>query len=385
MFKPNAIIAAVCGAFLLLFLAAPGIAETVTVPGGSQDEIQEAVNEAGEGGTVILSRGDHLVTKTVVIKNDSVRILGRGGSEIVARSDSEGGLLPIFEVYGAHFRLKGVRVRGSTESVGDISLAVADGADALSVTGCRGERIVQLVSATDCYEVRIQGNRVDAANPLGAQNLEMILVEGGGRSRIRGNRLVGPRASGTAGISCSPIDRNRFVVSGNQITGFDTGIEGDGEGELEITRNKVLRCTNGMDLAATTTALYWKIERNTVSESLAAGIYLEDGDNCRVSRNKVFANATDGISIGGVLVTLFKNFCRLNAGSGMFLEANSCRIEKCKVVRNGRGLRVEGTGNSLRRNRAIKNNGDGIVTVGGNTNDGGNRAMKNGGVNISIQ
>jgi len=384
----NPVIPAVLLPVFLGLLTAAASAETVNVPGGSVNEIQAAVDRAGAGGTVILGKGGHLMTETVSIDTIGVRIVGGGGSVIIGRNETEEGFLALFEITAPDVVLNGIEAVASETNVGDLSLAVAFEADFLSIVKCRVEGFVQLVNAVDCVDVDIQTNRFFAVIPVQAEaspdDLAVILVEGAGVSRINKNTLEGPREPGTAGIVSLPADASLHIVQKNKVTGFDVGIVGDGPGEMEIVKNKIVRCTNGMDLAETFVAIGWLIQKNKVYDNLAAGIYLEDGDNCELRKNDVRGAGTDGINLGGVFITVQANKLRLNAGHGIFAATNSCNFIKNKAERNGKGIRIEGAGNRLKKNKANRSIGDGIVAIGGNVKLAGNRGKKNGGINVSI-
>ncbi|MCB0554944.1 MAG: right-handed parallel beta-helix repeat-containing protein [Phaeodactylibacter sp.] len=61
---------------------------TVTVPAGSVDAIEDAVNQAGQGGTVILESGLHTEDATVVI-NYKVKITGQPGAIVEFETGDE--------------------------------------------------------------------------------------------------------------------------------------------------------------------------------------------------------------------------------------------------------------------------------------------------------
>jgi parallel beta-helix repeat protein len=372
----------------LLVLPSVARAENVDVPGDSLNAIQAAVDRAGPGGTVTLLKGDHVLTQTVIISHDGLRIVAQGGAVLLGRSDASGAFLALFSVQATDVQLNGLNVDADPANLGDLSLAVATGAHGLVVTRCKADRIVQLVNAGDANSATITNNKVTTVEPVNLSapqaNLAVIRSAGGGAVEIKKNKLEGLRATGSSGITCLPPTESVHTVDKNKLGGFDSGIRADGAGVLKARKNRVVRCTNGIDMAESTVAVRWVIFKNKVIDNLAAGIYLEDGDNCEITKNTVKGAGTDGINIGGVFIKLQKNKSRLNAGAGIYGATNSCNYFKNKTVRNGRGLRVEGAGNRLRKNRAQRNLGDGVVATGGNVNMGKNKGKRNGGINVSI-
>jgi parallel beta-helix repeat protein len=373
---------------LLLLAPAAAMAADVEVPGDSLNAIQAAVDQAGPGGTVILKSGDHVLTQTVIIAHDGLRIVAQSGADLLGRSEVAGAFLPLFSIQATDVQLNGLDVDADPANLGDLSLAVASGAHGLVVTKCRADRVVQLVNAGDANSATITKNKVIAIEPVNGaapeSNLAVIRSSGAGVVQILKNKLEGPRAAGSSGITCLPPAESGHTVDKNRIVGFDKGIRADGPGVFKARKNRIVRCTNGIDMADSTVAVGWVIFKNKVIDNLAAGIYLQDGDTCEITKNTVKGAGTDGINIGGVFIKVQKNKSRLNAGAGIFGATNSCNYFKNKTVRNGRGLRVEGAGNRLRKNRAQRNLGDGVVATGGNVNMGKNKGKRNGGINVSI-
>ena len=93
----------------------------------------------------------------------------------------------------------------------------------------------------------------------------------------------------------------------------------------------------------------------------------------------------DGINLGGVLLKVAHNTCRLHGGRGIYGETTTSRYLRNITKRCGSGLLVVGSGNLLKKNNGSKNIGDGVVSTGGNVKGEGNRGRKNGGVQVSIQ
>ena len=82
----------------VLLISAGASAAEVTVPGGSIDQIAEAVVEAGPGGTVTLGAGNHVITKTVAVGVNGVTIRGARRSKVLGRGNVAGGRLVLFEI-----------------------------------------------------------------------------------------------------------------------------------------------------------------------------------------------------------------------------------------------------------------------------------------------
>ena len=121
-----------------------------------------------------------------------------------------------------------------------------------------------------------------------------------------------------------------------------------------------------------------------MDDVLGLGIFLGDGDSCRIVGNRVSRAGSDGLNLGGVFLDIRRNRVRLDAGTGIFGSTSSSEYSSNKAKRCGSGIRVQGAGNRLRRNHASKNGNGGIVATGGNVNVVGNRGRKNGGTQVSI-
>jgi hypothetical protein len=294
------------GVVLALTLpAAPLQAADITVPGGSLNGIEDAIRDAGTGGTVTLGRGLHRITETVTVDVAGVLIRAKAGALLQDVSGSGGDPVTAFLVTAPNVRISNIRMEGD-------------------------------------------------------------------------------RDPGSIGVDVHPAAGTTVRVDRCEIFDFETGIRGDGEGVAIITKNHVERCTNGIDLAYETTAVNWEVSKNRIRAALATGIFLGDGDGTVVRRNDVRGAGTDGMNLGGVFLVVERNRTRLNAGYGLFAATNSCNYISNKSVRNGNGIRVQGTGNRLVRNRGKKNTGDGVIATGGNAKGEGNRGVKNGGTQVSI-
>ncbi|MHC4472386.1 MAG: right-handed parallel beta-helix repeat-containing protein [Planctomycetota bacterium] len=374
----------------LLVLAPVSLGDQqTTVPGGSVDAIAAAIQDVGPGGTVLLERGTHTLTSTVSVGIPSVTVTGRPGAKIVGRGSDAGGRLLLFRVEAAGFTLHKVRIEAATGHLGDLAvIEVVDSANA-SVTKCRAKGITQLVDGGAGAGLVVSRNRVHAVDVLEtdapAEHGAVIRSEGAGSVQVEKNRLEGRRGPGTVGVEILPPLDAVHHVTGNRIRGFEDGIAGEGPGRARVEKNRVRECGNGIILAQATTAADWEITSNHVRDAISVGIFLGDGDKSLVKGNRVLRAGTDGLNVGGVLLTVRDNWTRLDGGFGLFGESSASDYLNNTAKRCGSGIRVEGSGNRLGRNNASKNHADGVVSTGGNVASAGNRGRKNGGLQVSIE
>ena len=192
----------------ILLISLGASASEVTVPGGSIDQIAEAVAEAGPGGRVTLGAGNHVITKTVVVDVNGVTIRGASGSKILGRGNVAGERLVLFEIRANDVAMKDLDVAAAVQSVGDLALVVVFSGQRLSVTDCEAVDLVQLVDGRDAAALMALRNRVTTAIPTEvdppASHLVVIRTSGIGEVLIEANRLTGPRTADTVGIEILP-------------------------------------------------------------------------------------------------------------------------------------------------------------------------------------
>ena len=266
---------------LLLLLLTSAEAAVVVVPSGSVDEIDDAIQQAGAGGTVILESGTHLVTATVVVDLDSVTVIGRKGATILGRGAGLGIRLVLFRAEDDRFTLERVRIAPHPSHRGDIAVVTVVDRAGITVTRCEAEGITQLVDGGAGPALTVTKNEVftvDLTEPdPSPSHLAVIRSAGKGDVLIRKNRLEGRRGSGTSGVQILPPLLALHEVEKNHITSYDDGVSGEGLGQASISKNKIRLCTNGINVAQGVVARAWEIRANDVQASVTIGIFVGIG------------------------------------------------------------------------------------------------------------
>lgn len=108
-------------------------------------------------------------------------------------------------------------------------------------------------------------------------------------------------------------------------------------------------------------------ENCTVRSAITEGIHIEPNTNCTVSNCKVISGTGLGISVvaGSTGIELVGNSVRGNAGDGIDMASNNCKVSGNSIYNNGGiGLNNIGTGNIISNNEAGNNSGGSYVGVG---------------------
>lgn len=390
-------------ALAALLLATPVRAETLKVP-KQFATIQEAVDQAQPGDTVLIAAGRYVenvfvpVGKTGLTLRGTGRVqvdghLGAGGGDVVLveatdvtlsrlvlrhgtasglRATNASGLLVErcefldnearaveasgdgitirasralgndggFAIAGAGARLEGCLVQQD----GDKGIAVA-GADAL-VTRCRVSNV------TDGEGIAVSGERAVISRNVVELIDQRGIVVGGNDARIEKNRVAHTAERGIE------LFGSGIVVVGNRVEGIaEDGIFVSGDAFL--------------------------VEKNVVARTFAEGTGIDiSGSGGEVSSNKVYDAQEYGLSIVGDANTIARNLaqrCGSEEESGLFVEGDENLLSRNTVRESGdTGIELAGNANRAEGNRSLGALDDGIHVVSGTGNVlDGNRVLGN--------
>ena len=291
--------------------------------------IQEAINNAFEGGTIFVKSG---IYYEHVVVNKTVSLVGEDVSTTIIDGNNTGHVLHILSDY--------VNVTGFTiQNSGNIHTPNMDAGVCLNGTmGCT-----------------ISENR---AINNGFSAISLIYSSW---NTITSNNLSG---AGWGGIHLMGSIRN--VVSGNVISDKYGGINGHVSSNYNnITENNIMNSTHGMFYHASHHNRIWG---NNMSNIAIEGIWLQDKVNYNVVTENRLVNATVAIRLQG------PNYS--NIVSGNFLANGQCAIrvqnagytEICNntIVHNygdewDAGIRLDSASYTRIHSNLIVDNGRGIV------------------------
>jgi parallel beta-helix repeat protein len=401
---------------VLLLLAAPLRAETLKVPADFAT-IQEAVDAAVAGDTVLVSKGTW--AETVSVTTSGIRLQGKGatidarylGNCIEVEADDvvitgftlvNGGLGQALLAPDGGPEAGGLLYSGSGADIGKlvvracddwgIRLAGTGAIDKCDVRGCDGPGIAVETPST-FSQIVTEVTRNTVRNCRGGFYLQYgpFLVD---KNRAENNTDDGitvdipvPLLEGIPEFVPSRVTRN--TADGNVEQGFVL-VDGAGFGMLA---EKNVAHANGWGMFVEGFELV--LDANTIEDNATGGLLL----NCTaavVAGNEVRRNGQVGILVsafsfaadgaGSGLNTLAGNAIEANAGDGVRVASDSNVLDGNSLKDNlGDGVDIESgvTGNQLLANTALKNRHDGLDNSGADTLFTGNVSKDNGGADLA--
>ncbi|MEL7377472.1 MAG: right-handed parallel beta-helix repeat-containing protein [Bacteroidota bacterium] len=266
---------------------------TVTLEAGSVDGLQNAIDQAGPGGTVVLESGDHFESGTVLIEHQ-ISIVGEEDARLVFETD------PI-EVLGfiepaLHFknaprsRVRGVVMEVSTE-VGGAAIVLEDSDRTVITRNVISEyQFGILVQNSDfIYAIR---NEIAASTLWQSQTIIVqsfgVVVANGSRARIYSNELSG----GITGVwACDRLGN----IAGNEFFGNLQGII-----LCKVPEEYSYLLPDGQLVAAESSATRWSVFNNDAHNNIFYGYQIIDGaiDNFLV-KNQASNNGNGDYEFAG--------------------------------------------------------------------------------------
>lgn len=239
------------------------------------------------------------------------------------------------------------------------------------INGCAGTALT--VSGSH-ITLNLAGHRVD-----GTGSGTGILITGDDVSVINGS--VREFATGVAVNSGA----DRVTVSGLRAFSNATGIDLNGGEQATISDNFVkLNSAAGIE-AANARAV---ITRNQVTANDATGIDLHTGDAVQVTENTVSRNGISGIatSASNTNARILGNRVIANTSNGLNLGGTGGKAKGNDVEGNLNGVRVAGNNTTVKGNTLSSNEADGLIATAAVTGSlvTKNKAKRNGDDGIDL-
>ena len=255
----------------------------VYVPAGSVDALQDAIDEAGWGGKVIVESGEHWESETVVIDH-TVRIIGQDGAKVYFNTSDKGFVL--FNYYEM-----------------DPAIYIKNA----NFVWVQGLEIVPKKSAgsVGIYLERAQYARIKD-NTIMNHYFGIVINENSNNSGVYDNTLINDFGVFESGMGLVNIDGRSTKIKGNYFSGFRFGVfASDSRGVLmnnEFDDNPdtgVILCTfqgdiklpNGKALEKANSCSKWKLVNNDSHDNDGFNYFLIDGANHNFLVNNKASNA----------------------------------------------------------------------------------------------
>ena len=288
--------------------------------------------DLGPGDVIHVDTDNYLVLRNIVIGADDagVRIEGPAGETVRAIFDRD---------------LEGQQFSRIFEVVGADNVTI----DSVGITGAN----VGLVASHGTDHLTLSHNQI-----FGNANTGVRLDTDGHGHRIEDNQILN---NGSSGLSVF----TDALVKGNQVSGQDTGIQGNNNSEtlLQIRDNTVTGNSVGIFVAS-----HVLVSGNTVAghtTGAATGISVYFG--AEASHNIVFGNVTGIVSTAVSFTTerIFGNRVYFNSGTGIIANYFDT-VDSNAVYSNSTGILLSGFSGSVVNNLVYANSNFGIVINGNN-------------------
>jgi nitrous oxidase accessory protein NosD len=369
----------------------------LTVP-GQYPTIQQAVDNAGEGDTILVKPGSYpggiAIDKSIVLEGQEgaslTKIQGDANSKGITVLRAEDVVIRGFAITGSR---TGIDIENSSDvclEQNDISNNLGPGIIAATVSQAvaaypRGIAIVNNriagnvgfgISADDILQLDILGNEIvnTAVKPDGTAG-QAIALRGGSKFTVQRNKISQSREFGifASGITELTIVFNEIShvpdtpgtetgadLSGNWIDECDIGVDVEKSTAIDIDGNRISGSKISGVLVADSIQVVVILNEvtNTLPRSLsrsdyAIGIWIRDDTTGKIWENKV--NTALGY---GVLI---------ESGSDVQLSDTKVSLVQGKPGVPGRGIGVDGASAEIDESFIGDNAGDGIAVLNGGT------------------
>jgi len=358
-------IAAVMASF-----ASTAQAGTVVVP-GDQPTIQQGIDAAQDGDTVRVKRGEY---------TESVDVDGRADLNIVFESGailrSAGDALPFYLDGSTNISLRGVAIDGS---IGEgVLLYDCDGVtlSRCSIVGTNGAGIY-IENSVNTRVERCSVSSIDddgiyiVGNDTVVTRCEVESTAGDG-IHIRADRVLVDRCvvrdAGEVGISATRAGSDGLRIVRCRVTETaDDGIKVNFPGT--VIDKCVVTDAGGDSIELRSSAVDCVVRRCKTIRGGDWGVNVM-GTGCTIEKNKI-VKPTTGIGISGDDHTIVKNKISKPSATGIFLfaTAQGNAVERNGVKKAGAyGVVLEGTNNTLTKNKSAKSGTAGLDDRSGGAN-----------------
>lgn len=208
-------------------LASPAWAGTIEVRNGQS--IQEAINRASAGDTVLVQPGTYSAFE-VTKNNITVKSAQQGGAHVIARGDNQ----PAIGSYGQ----SGVSILGFR--------LTSERGDGMKIGGSPGNMASNLrVEGNIVESARLDGLKAFQARGMSMNNNTVKLAGSGGPAGSSGN------PNGDGGLDWVQIENSEMVGNSVSTNGWACAMIKNGSNGNRIANNRFQRCeVNGLDMAA---------------------------------------------------------------------------------------------------------------------------------------
>ena len=384
----------ILSSFSLLLLAAAASADTINVPGDFAT-IQEAVDAAAPGDSIVIKAGDYrenvvIVTSDLTLTGPKAVIDGAyaGPSMSVTADDvafngitfSNGGV----EITGQNAKVNKCRVRSAAD-VG-LTLTGTGTIQGTTISTCLGTGLVVTTGDSAGSTVTVLDKNTVNHNGAGIELHD-------GPFEVTRNAVANNSADGISlSFTGTGTPATLTEISNNDLIANDGAglLLSDDLGAVSlIAKNDLTENGKGLDL--TTSAGTLVIDKNKITESHAGGVFLKTA-GATFSDNLLIRNSLIGIVVlstglatdGGN--TLENNSFETSGGDGVHIESGSNVVDHNLLQDNaGDGLQVASgaDSNQLTKNTCKRNAHDGLDNWGTNTLITGTKSMDNGGADIA--
>ncbi len=309
---------------------------TIYIPAGSVDKIQEAIQAVADGGRVILNAGTHYNAGTIHIHDKRVRLMGLGTTELIVDTEAtttKGYVQAAIHMYHAD---KSSVINIDIKPKGDIGgtgVFIQNSDKAIvyhsNITDHEFGIMVEQSDQTRIYHNRIVGHPRWIASNL-AEEVYGIMIVNGSKASVVGNTL-----SNTIFGSWLCDEDGRY---------FSNTSKGNFIGSILCNIPQYIPLKNGDIIGSDKPATNWVSMGNRSNDNLYTGYSITDGSNGNfLSRNASSRNGAYDIEAMGD--TNFFGFFTPTAKNNTVILGTGQTIKDCAqntTIRNAnRGVVVD--------------------------------------------
>jgi len=376
----------------------------LTVP-GQYSTIQAAVDNAGEGDTILVKPGTYpggiTITKSLVLEGEQgsslTKIQGGPNSKGITVLRAEDVVIRGFAITGGQ---AGVDIENSSSVClegNDISHNLGPGIIATTVSQAvaaypRGitianNRIVGDVgfgiSANGILQLKVLGNEISetAVKPDGTAG-QAVALQGGSKIKVKGNKIARAQEFGIFASGVTELTvRDNEISEIPDVPGTEIGTAialRSGTTASTISGNKIEECDVGIDVEKGTAIT---ISGNHIQASKVNGMLISNSIQVSLSDNQIvdtlprsLAQADSAVALqiedestvtarGNEIRTAFGYGLLIASGSEVTLKENQVTRVQGKPGTPGRGIGVAGASAEITKNSVADNADDGIAVL----------------------
>lgn len=293
---------------------------TIYIPAGSVNKIQEAIHAVADGGRVVLNAGAHHQTGTIHIHDKKVRLMGLGKTELIV--DTEATTTKGYVQSAIHMKdadrssVINIDIKPKGD-IGGTGIFIQNSDKVVvyysSITDHEFGIMVEQSDMTRIYHNRIVGHSRWIASNL-AEEVYGILIVNGKKASIVGNRL-----SNTI-FGSWLCDENGRYFSNTSTSNFI--------GSILCNIPQYIPLKSGDIIGSEKPATNWVSMSNTSKDNFYTGYSITDGSNGNfLNRNRASGNAAYDIEAMGD--TNFFGFFTPTAKNNTVILGHGQTIKDC--------------------------------------------------------